>query len=108
MNKARKIIWSYKSKESLNNIYEYIKNDSLQNAKKVKRRIVEIVSDLLIFPEKYSRGPFLDKTIGNFRFAVIWRYKIIYEITDNNIIILDIFHTAQSPIKITKLIEKRT
>ena len=106
MNKARKIIWSYKSKESLNNIYEYIKNDSLQNAKKVKRRIVEIVSDLLIFPEKYSREPFLDKTIGNFRFAVIWSYKIIYEITDNEIIILDIFHTAQNPMKITQLADR--
>ena len=106
MNKKRKIIWSYKSRESLNYIYEYIKIDSFQNAKKVKRKIIEIVSDLLIFPEKYSREHFLDKSKGNFRFAVIWSYKIIYEITENEIIILDIFHTAQNPMKITQLADR--
>ena len=105
-NNNRKIIWSFKAKESLDNIYKYIKNDSLQNAKKVKRKIVEVVDDLLVFPEKYPCETFLDKAKGNFRFVVIWSYKIIYEITVDKIIILDIFHTAQSPTKITKLIDK--
>lgn len=105
MNKHRKIVWSLQAKSSIDNIYDYIKKSSLQNAKKVRLRIVTTVSDLLIFPEKHAREPFLDKTKGYFRFAVVWSYKIIYEITGDKIIVLDIFHSAQDPNKITKLKE---
>ena len=80
MKNSYKIIWSFVAKNSLESIYDYIKKESLQNAKQVKRKIVELISDLLTFPEKHPREPFLDKTKGNFRFTIIWSYKIIYEI----------------------------
>ncbi len=104
MNKDYTILWSYQAKESLDNIYKYIKNNSLQNARKVKNKIITTVNDLIIFPEKFPREPVFDKTKGNFRFAVVFSYKIIYELTEEKIIVLDIFNTAQNPIKIENLI----
>ncbi len=76
MNNKRKIIWSFKSKESLDNIYEHIKNDSLQNAQKVKHKIIEIVNDLLVFPEKYPRELFLDKSKGKHPYKSFYLFSI--------------------------------
>ncbi len=103
MKNNYQIAWSLHAKNSLDKIYEYIKEESPQNAQKVKRKIIELVSSLIVFPEKYVREQFLDQQKGDFRFAVIWSYKIIYEITDDIIIILDIFHAAQNPVKIQNL-----
>lgn len=101
------IIWTYTAKQSLDKIYEYIKKDSKKNAKKVKNEIVNTVTELKILPEKYPKEFYLDQEKGNFRFFVKWSYKIIYELTKKEIIILDIFHTAQNPDKINLLTDKK-
>ncbi|MEC4052945.1 hypothetical protein VSP10_09085 [Myroides odoratimimus] len=33
------------------------------------------------------------------RYLLVYEYKILYEVTEENIVILDIFHTKQSPHK---------
>jgi predicted nucleic acid-binding protein len=38
----------------------------------------------------------------NNRFKVVWSYKIIYEVTDKAIYILDIFHTSRDPSNIKR------
>jgi len=100
MKSNYKIIWSLHAKDSIDKIFEYIKAESPQNAHKVKRKIIELVNTLTFFPEKHTREQLLDREKGNFRFVPIWNYKIIYEIAENEIIVLDIFHSAQNPNKI--------
>ena len=34
---------------------------------------------------------------GDIRFKAIWSYKIVYEITSDTVIILDVFHTSRDP-----------
>ena len=48
-------------------------------------------------PHKYVEDPFLKDEPGDIRFKVIWNYKIVYEITQDRVIILDIFHTSRDP-----------
>lgn len=94
------IILSYYAKQRLADIYEYIKKDSPQSAKKVRKNILELIGTFNDFPEKYPRDLFINPAKGNYRFALIYSYKIVYKITNENIIVVDIFHTSQNPGKI--------
>lgn len=99
MNKL-KIKWSFYAKQSLDLIIDYIKLDSPANAKSVRKTLVLLAGTLNEFPEKFPKDPYMPKNKGNFRFVSKWNYKIVYEITNEEIIIIDIFHTAQSPDKL--------
>jgi len=99
------IRWDRTAKESLDQIYEYIFQDSHQNARKVKKELIKLVGSLNDFPEKYSREEFLEEVPGNFRSVSKWNYKVIYEVTEDSIIIVDIFQTRQHPSQISKPIQ---
>lgn len=98
--KQLKVLWSQRAKTELDDIYEYIKTDSPSAAKKVKKTIVQRAASLNDFPEKFPQEPFLAFEKENYRYAILWSYKLIFEITNSSIIIATIFHTSQSPNKI--------
>ncbi len=101
MVKLRKIIWDDEAKKSLRSIYEYIKiKESISIALRVRNELIREVKSLPKFPEKFAQEPYFTRDSGNIRFKVIWSYKIIYEITDRHILILDIFHTSRNPSEI--------
>ena len=75
-------------------------------ARYVKKNLVELARSLNDFPEKYSREEFLADEPENYRSVSKWSYKIIYEVTDEYLIIADIFHTSQHPSKIRKVKKK--
>lgn len=93
--------WNNGKKEatySLKNIYDHIrKRESVEVAKQVRNEIVRSAKDLNVFPEKFVEDPYLKDEPGNYRFKVIWSYKIIYEITPEAIQVLDVFHTSRDP-----------
>ncbi len=98
MKKKLSVIWDNEAKHSLRSIYEYIKNnESARVASRVRSEIIKQTKTLYQFPEKFSEEPVLKNEPGNFRFKIIWSYKIIYEVTKDHIFILDIFHTSRDP-----------
>ncbi|MEQ9286100.1 MAG: type II toxin-antitoxin system RelE/ParE family toxin [Cyclobacteriaceae bacterium] len=98
VKKKLRIIWNDEAKNALKSIYNYIKREeSADRAKKVRTEIVESARNLNVFPEKFAEDPYLKDEPGNYRFKVIWSYKIIYEITPETIMILDVFHTSRNP-----------
>lgn len=98
VKKITRILWDNEAKKSLHTIYQYIKHrESIGQAKRVRKKIIEEVRKISLFPQKSSREPNLKSEKGDFRFKVIWSYKIIYEVTENSILILDIFHTSRDP-----------
>ena len=99
------IRWDRSAKESLDQIYEYIFQDSPQNARKVKKELIKLVGSLNDFPEKYPREAFLEEVPGNYRSVNKWNYKVIYEVTEDSIIIVDIFPTQQHPSQIKNRIQ---
>lgn len=93
-----KVIWEDQAKASLFSIYTYIKKrESAAQARKVSNEIRDLVKSLGFMPHKYVEDPFLKDEPGDIRFKVIWNYKIVYEITQDRVIILDIFHTSRDP-----------
>ena len=100
-NKLR-TVWNNEAKYALKNIYNYIKKkESAERAKKVRDEIVGSAKDLNVFPAKFVEDPYLKDELGNYRFKVIWSYKIIYEVTPDKIIVLDVFHTSRDPSNIS-------
>ena len=93
----KKIIWPLNSQKQLANVYKYILSDSYQNAEKVKKEILESVSKLAINPESHPRDKYRKDNDGNFRAFEIHSYRIAYKITDEEIIIVRIRHSAREP-----------
>ncbi len=91
--------WSAQAKADPKDIFEYVKNvESKERASYVMVGIRQTANDINLFPAKHSKEPvILD---GSVRYAVKWRYKILYTVTDKHINIARIFHTAQSPAKL--------
>ncbi|TRW22426.1 type II toxin-antitoxin system RelE/ParE family toxin [Flavobacterium zepuense] len=92
-----KIIWRKKASDELEAIYNFIKQESPQNALLVFNKIFDLANSLIVIPEKYPIEPSVNNP--SVRFAVIWNYKIIYAIHKNSVVILRIFSTRQNPKK---------
>ena len=96
------IRWDRLAKKNLDAIFDYIAKDSVPAARMVKKELIKLAHSLNDFPEKYPIEKHLANEPENFRSVSKWSYKIIYEITDEYIIIADIFHTSRHPDKMTK------
>jgi plasmid stabilization system protein ParE len=104
VKKYYKVVWDDEAKASLRNIYNYIKKrESIDQARKVRDEIRDLTKSLGFMPHKYVEDPFLKGEPGDNRFKVIWSYKIIYEVAEETVIILDIFHTSRDPQNLKKL-----
>lgn len=98
VKKKLDIIWDDEAKKSLRGIYNQIKSrESIEVAKKVRNEVITGTKSLCDFPEKFEEEQNLKNEPGNYRYKVIWSYKIIYEITNKAILILDVFHTSRDP-----------
>jgi len=104
MKNKIEITWSENAKNRLDNIYDYISQDSKTQAAKVVSKIINSTKNLIVFPEGFPKEPLLEN-LGNYRFYPVYRYKIIYRIVENQITITDIFHTSQNPEKLPEIDE---
>ena len=91
------VVWSLEAKKSLSEIYNYIFEDSPQNAGKVLNKIIDLAESLQDERYDYAIDPIINKE--KFRHISIWTYEIIYERTTNKVLILDIFNGKQNPDK---------
>ncbi len=98
MNK-RKITWD---KEALNYFREtikYIRKDSPQNADKVKKEILEKISELVLRPEIHNPDKDkLNNSNGNYRAFELHRIRVAYLIKEDEIIIARVRNTRQQPL----------
>ena len=93
-----KVLWEDQAKASLQKIFNYIKNkESVEQAINVSNEIRALAKSLGFMPHKYAKDPYLKDESGDIRFKTIWSFKIVYEITSETVIILDVFHTSRDP-----------
>ncbi|GHB52383.1 type II toxin-antitoxin system RelE/ParE family toxin [Mongoliitalea lutea] len=103
VKKRLKVIWADEAKEALRQVYNFLKyRESIEIARKVRDEILFQTKSLSDFPEKFEKEHYLLNIPGNFRYKVVWSYKIIYEVTFDSVYILDIFHTSRDPSNIKK------
>ena len=93
----RKVIWSKQAKEELDYYCSQIALDSVSSAKKVRSKITSTSKDLGDFPSIYQLDEYYPCKDGNVRRFFCWNYRVVYEIFDDTVIILRIYHTRMRP-----------
>ena len=48
-------------------------------------------------PHKYAKDPLAEEDTGVIRYKVIWSYRLVYEVSEEEVSILDIVHTSRNP-----------
>lgn len=97
MTRKLKIVWSSLARQHLKEAYEYIKKDSVQNARKVRADITAIVKSLPNHPGKYAPDKLKRSNDGSFRVFEKHKYRIVYRVLDDEIRILRVRHVKREP-----------
>jgi plasmid stabilization system protein ParE len=94
----RKVIWPFISRQQLKEMYDHIKKDSLKNAESVRQIIISATKELVDFPHKYPPDKYKLNNDGSFRAFELFHYRICYQVTENEIIIVRLRHTSMKPL----------
>ena len=95
--RKRKIIWPLIPKQQLHEAYDHIKRESLQNADKVRYAIVAATLELSDHPNKHKTDKYKLNNDGSFRAFELFHYRVAYQVTDTEIIIVRVRHTRMEP-----------
>jgi addiction module RelE/StbE family toxin len=87
------IEWSFKAENDLNEIIDYIAQDSLEYALSFYEEVSEKIENLIQFPKIGRIVPELDES--NIRELILRNYRIIYRISDNRIQIVRLIHGSR-------------
>ena len=87
------VIWTKPARDDLKSIHDYIKEDSEFYAERVVELIVEKTESLPNFPRRGRKVPEFEN--DSIREIKVYSYRLIYEISNGDIIILTIVHSAR-------------
>ena len=90
---AYRVSWSRRALQDLEGIAEYIAADSPNYAGVVVRRIVSQARQLESFPRSGHKVPEFDD--DNVREVIVYSYRIIYRLHEDDVIIAAIIHGKQ-------------
>jgi plasmid stabilization system protein ParE len=85
----KKIIWSKVAAKQFEVAIKYIAADSIQNAEKVRKEILEKIERLILHPEIYSPDRYKTNNDGSYRAFELHRYRIAYRVLENEIFIYE-------------------
>ena len=99
VNKKLKVVFDNESKKSLREALQYIQKDSEQNAEKVKSKILTSIKELITNPKRYNTDKYKLNNDGSYRAYEIYKYRITYHVSDDEIRIIRIRHTKMNPLE---------
>jgi plasmid stabilization system protein ParE len=85
------------AKQSLTDIGKYIKKDSPKNAQKVVNQIREKAKQIPKNPEAYHLLHAINSEDKIYRYALCYKYMIVFRVKLYYILIVDIFHSSRNP-----------
>lgn len=91
-------VWSKRAIAELQKAYQYILQDSPQNALKVRDEIIDITINLSKHPEIFPPDKNKKENDGTWRAFEKYHYRISYRITPKEIRIVRMRHTSRSPL----------
>ncbi len=94
-----KIRWSEPAVSDLENIKNYIANDSEVYACEIVERIINAVEKLYCFPEMGRKVPEADNP--SIREIIFLSYRIIYRVQEDTVTIITILHGARDITRMT-------
>lgn len=94
----RKILWDKQALNYFRESIRYIRQDSPQNADKVKKEVLEKINELLSRPEIHNLDKYKLNNNGSYRAFELHRFRVAYLVKENEIIITRIRNTNQEPL----------
>lgn len=91
---AYQVVWSSTALEDVDAIATYISRDSSAYAAAVVQKIIDVTSNLSNFPFSGRIVPELND--NNFREKLVYSYRIIYRVEDDNVTITAVVHGKRS------------
>jgi plasmid stabilization system protein ParE len=91
VSKKLRVVVDEEATKYLREAYLYIRKDSLQNANKVRSKILATIKA----PDKYR----IDNKNGFYRAYEIYKYRVTYHLSEDEIRIIRIRHTKMNPFK---------
>jgi plasmid stabilization system protein ParE len=85
----KKNTWSKVAAKQFEVAIKYIAADSIQNAEKVRKEILEKIERLILHPEIYSPDRYKTNNDGSYRAFELHRYRIAYRVLENEIFIYE-------------------
>lgn len=101
----RKIIWTEPALSDLQGIYDYISKDSEYYASVFIGEILESVEKVTDFPEMGRMVPEYQQ--NDIREILVQSYRIIYQLKQNQILILTVVHGRRDLTKLMEIDEKQ-
>jgi plasmid stabilization system protein ParE len=96
--KKRKITWDKQALHYFRDTIRYIRQDSPQNADKVKMQVLEKISELSIRPEIHKPDKYKLDNNGSYRAFELHRLRVGYLVKEDEIIIARVRNTSQEPL----------
>lgn len=92
------VIWTQRALSQFEKNILFIKQErGLYYATIVTNKILNAVDLLENQPKMGALEPLLKHKKSEYRFLVIWSYKLIYRIYKNQVIVSRVFHTSRNP-----------
>ena len=89
----------------LDDIWEFIAEDSLDAADRVREDIYETIGNLVPFPHQGHRRP--DLTLRPLRFITVRKYLIAYAPDENPLLVIAVLHGNRSPRTMAAILRDR-
>ena len=96
----KKVVWTKKASTSLDHYCGVIADESPSSAKKVRREIVLTAKSLSKNPELYQLDEYYPDNPGDIRRFFRWNYRVVYQVREEEVLILNIYHTSRQPNRI--------
>jgi plasmid stabilization system protein ParE len=98
VKRSRTIVWDKQALDYFKAAIKFIRRDSPQNAELVKNKIREAVNDLPDNPQRYPADKYRKKNKDDsYRAFEIYRFRIAYFVSKDQVRIIRIRHTSQEP-----------
>jgi plasmid stabilization system protein ParE len=91
------IKWNKNAIDQLIKAIEYIEDDSVVNAEKVKNEILASIAELTSYPKKFPPDKYKQNNDNSFKAFELYHYRISYRFWKNEIRIVRIRHTKRNP-----------
>jgi plasmid stabilization system protein ParE len=93
------VLWNAVARRQVKIIYDYILEQSAQNALKVVNDIMDATGKLATNPERFGLDKYKKDNDGSYRYFELYRYRIAFRIYKTHIRILRVRSTDQEPLE---------
>ena len=94
----REVVWTRKAQLALDRLYAYLHDEtSSKRAWSIRQEIVHTAKSLSGQAEIYQLDEYYPNNPGNIRRFFRANYRVVYQVRESQVAILNIYHTSQAP-----------